>query len=262
MITILSGPDSYRRKKHSQSIVTEFTAAYPQAPLLRLDGIEPDAGERFMEFVRSTSLFEPRKLVVLEPLFTDGTKALGEALKRTAEDKLCSVLISIDTAPASPFTFLKKEGKGIATEQFPKLSGEKLSAWLAGEAKVHGITLSPAAAQLLQDAYGTDTWSIATELQKLASRSERKVSEDDLAVLGVETAPDFISGIRGLTAPSAGERLVALERLLASGEPAQKIFSMLAYWWPARLGMLAAYDRGVKSGKLDYEEALTDIAVR
>ena len=262
MITVLSGPDSYRRRKRAQFIVNEFKAAHPQAPVMRLDGNEPEAGERFIEFIRSTSLFEPRKLLVLEPLFADGTRLLGEALKRTAEDKLCSVLISTDTAPISPFAFLKKESKGTITEQFPKLTGEKLAAWLADEAKAHGITLSSGAAQLLQDAYGADTWSLATELQKLASRTERSVSEEDLTALGVETAPDFIGGIRGLTAPSVTERLASLARVLASGEPAQKIFSMLPYWWPARLEMLANYDRGVKSGKLDYEEALTDVLIR
>src|SRR3989344_4936516 len=160
MITVLSGPDSYRRRQRAQRIVGEFKTAYPQAAVLRLDGSEHEAGERFTEFVRSASLFEPRKLLVLEPLFADGTKALGEALKRTAEDKLCSVLISTDTAPASPFTFLKKEGKGIATGQFPKLTGEKLAAWLVEEARAQGITLSPGATRLLQDAYGADTWSL------------------------------------------------------------------------------------------------------
>ncbi|MEY4731473.1 MAG: hypothetical protein RL681_419 [Candidatus Parcubacteria bacterium] len=116
--------------------------------------------------------------------------------------------------------------------------------------------------RLLEEAYGADTWSMATELQKISSWSKRTISERDLAAFGVETAPDFIQGIRGLTAASVAERLASLAQLLASGEPALKVFSMLPYWWPARLEMLAAYDRGVKSGKLDYEEALTDILIR
>lgn len=201
-------------------------------------------------------------MVIVEPLFTDAPKALADALKRTVEDPWCSVVVSTDTAPTSPFTFLKKEGKGMVVESFPRLTGEDLSAWLADEAHANGVTLTPEAARFLESAYGADTWSLATELRKLASRDGRKVTEDELAALGIEVAPDFIGGIRGLTAPSVAERLVALARLLASGEPAQKIFSMLPYWWPARLEMLANYDRGVKSGKLDYEEALTDILIR
>ncbi len=262
MITVLSGPDSYRRTRRSQELVAKFKAAHPQAAFVRIDGDEPEAGERFTEFVRAASLFEPRKMVIVEPLFASGTKTLAETLKRTADNALCLVLIHAALAPESPFTFLKKEGKGITTEAFPRLTGEKLHAWIANEAGVHGVALAPAALQFLADAYGADTWSIATELQKLASFSGRRVSEEDLAALGVETTPDFIQGIRGLTAPSVRERLTALERLLASGEPAQKVFSMLPYWWPARLDMLAAYDRGVKSGKLDYEEALTDVLIR
>ncbi len=262
MISVLLGPDSYRRGQRARRLVAEFAAAHPQAPILRIEGDAEDAGGRFTEFVRASSLFEPRKLVVVEPLFVDGTKALGETLKRVAEDALCTVIIHAETAPVSPFTFLKKDGRGITTEAFPRLTGEKLNAWVANEAKALGVTLTPGALRLLADAYASDTWSIATELQKLASYPGGRVGEEDLAALGVEIAPDFISGIRGLMAPAVGERLASLARLFASGEPAQKIFSMLPYWWSARLDMLAAYDRGVKSGKLDYEEALTDVLIR
>lgn len=262
MITVLLGPDGYRRAQRARQLIAEFASAHPHAPLLRIDGDAEDAGERFTEFVRSSSLFESRKLVVVEPLFASGTKALADTVKHIAEDASCVVLIHAGTAPESPFTFLKKEGKGIVVEQYLKLTGAKRDAWLANEAKAQGVTLAPAAMQLLTEAYGSDTWSIATELQKLASYPGGRVSEADLAALGIETAPDFIGGIRGLMAPEVGERLASLARLLASGEPAQKVFSMLPYWWPARLDMFAAYDRGVKSGKLDYEEALTDILIR
>jgi DNA polymerase III delta subunit len=262
MITVLQGPDSYRRIRRSQQLVAEFRALYPHASVLRVGGEDDGADERFTEFVRSASLFEPRKLLVLDPLFQDGTKALAELLRRTTEDEHCAVVVHAETAPQSPFAFLKKEGKGLVVELFPRLSGEELAAWMAAEARAQGVTLTPGAARLLSESYGSDTWSIATELQKLASYPGDRVSEEDLAALGIDAAPDFISGIRGMTAPAVGDRLAALARLLASGEPAQKLFSMLPYWWSARLDLFATYDRGVKSGKLDHEEALTDILIR
>ena len=56
-------------------------------------------------------------------------------------------------------------------------------------------------------------------------------------------------------------RLTALERMFAENEPPAKVFNIIAYQLPGRLEEMAAYDLAVKSGKMDYEEALLDLVL-
>ena len=56
-------------------------------------------------------------------------------------------------------------------------------------------------------------------------------------------------------------RLTALETLLAMNDPAAKLFNILASQWKEKIPQFAKYDLAIKSGKLEYEEALVDLVI-
>ena len=60
----------------------------------------------------------------------------------------------------------------------------------------------------------------------------------------------------GARSPDIRNRFLALETLLAIGDPPAKIFNILASQWREKTHEMAEYDFAVKSGKLEYDDAL------
>ncbi len=292
MIFFLCGPDEYRRARRVREVVGEFRTRHPQAPFARLDmaaaGPAPLTGQkggarvflRFQEFAHTMSMFEPLKMAVLDNVFEDGSKELAAELKQLAPHVELTIVISEKTMPAPPFGFLKSVSppsprlrrtsseqatgnreESIRIEEFPQLAGVELLSWIRTVAGERDVALTTGAVKFLAEVYSKDTWRLATELDKVSGLTKRTIDVPDLENLGLETTPDFWGVMNGLKAPVPAKRLATLEYLLSRKEPGQKIFHMIAYQWPDRLEHLAAYDRAVKSGKLDYEEALTDLAI-
>jgi hypothetical protein len=109
--------------------------------------------------------------------------------------------------------------------------------------------------------YEDDTWRLVTEIQKLSFLGKPVIEIKDLEDLGLEQIPDFWSLILGFKSRNLNQRLWALERIFGQNEPAGKIFNLLAYQLPEKINNFAEYDLMVKSGKLEYEEALVDLVV-
>jgi hypothetical protein len=49
--------------------------------------------------------------------------------------------------------------------------------------------------------------------------------------------------------------------MLAANDPPAKIFNILASQWQEKTPHMAEYDLAVKSGKVDYEDALVDLLI-
>jgi DNA polymerase III delta subunit len=266
MILVFYGPDDYRRLQKIRAILAEFKKKHPQGAYARFDCGTAEERERFKEFAHTRSMFEPAKLSLLHGVGESGAKELARELKELAEQRELTIVIVERKKPESPFAFLvpgvakTRTKQPIEAQKFDFLEGAAWDAFALQEARARGTTLSPGAVRLLAEVYARDTWRLVTELDKLAGLSGQMVTEHDLGALGLETTPEFWGVVNGLKNPAASRRLEALEKLFAQKEPAQKIFHMIAYQWPEKLEAFAAYDRGVKSGKLDYEEALTDLA--
>ncbi len=263
MIVVLYGPDEYRRRKKLREILAAFKNKYLQGSVLEFDLEDENSLERIREFADAQSMFEPMKLVIMYNLEA-GTKELAKLIERHAERRELTIVISDSHKPASPFAFLlknKKDSQSIQAQEFEFLKDASWRSFVDAEAKERDVKLSPEALGFLSDAYVRDSWGVATELEKLSGMPKKVIERKDLEELGLETSPDFWAVVTALKNPLPARRLAALQNLFKDRQPAAKIFHMIAYQWPEKLEMLAAYDRAIKSGKLDYEEALTDLAL-
>ena len=122
--------------------------------------------------------------------------------------------------------------------------------------------------QFLADVYQGNNWGVITELQKLASfaggtdgANAAPIDKKDLNVFDLEIAPNYWGLMNGLKSYDLKNRLYAFESMLALGDPAAKIFNILASQWQEKIPHMAEYDLAVKSGKVDYEEALVDLLI-
>ena len=132
--------------------------------------------------------------------------------------------------------------------------------------------MSDAATQFLGTVYQGNSWALVTELEKLralktaggvgaAAGAAAIVQKSDLDALDLEAAPNYWALLNGMKSYDARTRLFALEKLFATNDPPAKIFNILAAQAGEKIPRMAEYDLAVKSGKLDYDEVLVDLAL-
>ena len=265
MLIALSGPDSYRRIQKQRSIMEEFMKKHPEAMVARFDFRE-EPKETFVklkEFAASQTLFDTTKLGVVTGLFSD------VAIGKTAECKKMLQLI----ADKAHVTLLLCEEKVLKKEIEPLHIPEKLvqefdylddAVWmkfLHKEAKMRDMEIAAPAVPFLRERFQEDTWALMHELEKLSLLG---VAQVDLVVCnaaGMTEEMDFMRLLRGTMFGSLPLKLKSLEGLYARREDAAKIFNIAAYQNKDMLSHFAEYDVAVKSGKLEYEEALLDLVL-
>jgi len=272
MIIFLYGPDDYRREAKKREIVAEFQKKRSDLGLMAFDflneGELPDGGERFKEFLANQSLFQTAKMAVVSGLFetidssftkTPAGKDFINILKGVLENKNITVLISEKDKPVRALDFLLK--KPVVVQEFEVLRGKEWEGFMRTEIKKREINISPDGARFLAQVYEGDTWRLITELDKIQFLGGGEIQIKNLEDLGVAQAPNFWGLILGFKSRDVAARLWALEKVFGTNDPPAKIFNILAYQLPDKLQMLANYDLMVKSGKIEYEEALLDLVI-
>lgn len=260
MLLLLSGPDSYRRLREKTRLIQGSMQKYPGLGVEEFyfgNGDKP-FGEA-IDFLHGQSLFSPVRLAVLEnALVAEPTKDFLISLCAAASAKNANVLLIEEKKPV--VKIMTALGKDLKHTEFDSLSGAAWNKFVHTEAVARGVSLAPEALLFLASLHEGDSWWLITELNRLAGLPEKTISLSNLASLHSEVAPDFRSAMSALSGPTRSNRLVALEKLLVR-EPAGKIFNILSAWAKTKTPLFAAYDLQVKSGELDYEEALVDFAI-
>jgi len=260
MIIFLHGADDYRREEKKRAIVDEFKKRKSGLALASFD-FENETEEKFNQFnnfLANQSIFESAKMAVLGGIFEIPPKELQEILKIVEQNKSITVLISEKEKIKKDFSFLLE--KPILVQEFDYLSGAAWEKFLKIEMEKRSLKLESDIFKLIADVFVQNTWGLITELDKLALLSgSEKIRK---ATIGELQLPlDFWSLIMGLKSGSISSRMLALEKVFGKGEPAAKIFNLLAYQFPERKSEMANYDLMVKSGKMEYEEVLVDLAI-
>ncbi len=263
MIVFLYGHDDYRRTEKKRAVIAEFVKKRSAMGLEAFDFENKNMQTAAEEFLRTRSLFDVPKLVLVENAFELEAKQLAKFLKPFLETKESTILLSEKDKPVKALAFLLE--KPAISQKFDALTGAEWLAFIKAAAKERGANLAPAAAQLLANVFQGDTWGLVTELEKLAgfsaARGAKMIEKNDLIEFDLEVAPNYWALMNGLKSLDLRSRLYAFESMLALSDPPAKIFNILAAQWQEKTPHMAEYDLAVKSGKVDYEEALVDLLV-
>jgi DNA polymerase III delta subunit len=171
-------------------------------------------------------------------------------------------LLSERDKPVKALGFLIE--KPSLSQKFENLEGAELLAFTNEQAKKFDLKLGTTAAQFLATVYAGNSWALVTELEKLSAFASTKghaIEKNDLDAFDLEAAPNYWGLLNGMKSPDGRIRLATLEKLFSIGDPAPKIFNILAAQAGSKTPRMAAYDLAVKSGKMDYEEALVDMVL-
>lgn len=250
MLLYLYGPDSYRRGKALRDkIVGPYQKKYPDGVTEQFYCSQDGEVERLKEFVSTQGLFAKTKLGVIYEA-NDAEKGLSEILKNALDDKATTLVVIADKKLPKEFDFLLKDP--VSSYSFESLSGSQFTAFLKKEVGAQELKVSDAVIRTTGEQYEGDSWGAITELQKLAFGASAEARAN---------IPDFFPLIQTLKSGSTQSRLKALWHVLENNEPAV-VFNMLASLVGAAVKIkMANYDVAIKSGKLEYEEALFDFVL-
>lgn len=268
MIIHLHGLDSYRRGEKLRELVHAYRAKYADADILSVDLAEdPEAWRTVADFLAQPSMFVDSKVAVVRESGEVGEKGWIETLKAQTKSPKTFIIISDAAAPKKDFRFLAR--KPVQSQTFAVPEGAELSAFVKREAAKLDVRIDPAALALLaRAASGAGEgalWFASAELQKLALvGAGREIGAADLRAELRENAREQVFALARamLSARGTGARLVALERTLAQNDAPAYLFNSLGFQsHGAAAAALADYDVAVKSGALEYEEALLGFAL-
>jgi len=253
MIIFLYGPDDYRRSQKKRELIAEFSKKRSEQGVDFFDLAEDGALEKLEEFLENQQLFVNAKFAVISGAFEADPAILAKMIRPHAESKTTTVLISEKGKPAKGLAFLMKAP--VILQEFKNLTGALFERFAMDEAKKNGVAFDVAGVRHLTAVFAGDPWGLATEIEKLAA-FKPKITKRDLDELDLLVAPDYWPMLMGVRSPDVRNRFAALEALLASGDPPPKIFNILASQWREKTHEMAEYDFAVKSGKLEYDDAL------
>jgi DNA polymerase III delta subunit len=267
MIVFLYGEDSFRRRKKFSEITSEFIKKNGNIGFSEFDG--PEEVGKFAEVVKSRSMFSPIMLIALKNmefkgLSTEDKKSILSALHLALSDSGTVALISSgDKSSTKDFEFL--DTSPAVSQKFDFLSGEKLIFYVLKEASEKGVKLSESDAKNIIYSLDGDLWAISSELDKLAAAQITVIPERDHSF-----STNYFELLNSLkSGNSIGKRIISLEIILNKlKEDPARVFNGLAYSAPRGtlpsewFGIMADYDVAIKSGKIDYEEALLDLVIR
>jgi len=253
MIIFLYGPDDYRRTQKKQELTREFLKKRSEQGIRIFDLAEDEAFENFGEFLGNQQLFESAKFAILENAFEIEPARLAKTILPFTESKTATVLLSEREKPAKALAFLLK--KPVLFQEFKDLAAESLERFAVLEAKKNDVSLDATAARYLAAVFAGDSWGLVTEIQKLAPLAP-KITKRDLDAFDFEIAPAYWPMLMGVRSFDMKNRLRSLETLFAGGDPPPKIFNILSSQWREKTHEMAEYDFAIKSGKLEYDDAL------
>lgn len=254
MIIFLYGKDDFRRSRKRVSIIEQFLSKNSPWALTLFDpeeGASPVAA-----FLGQETLFGGKKLGVLGNLET-WSEDLGPILKKAREGQTTFILEASEK-PKKALSFLLEDP--VLREEFPYLSARTWSAFIEEEARARGIFLTPDALAFFAEAFEGNTWGAITELEKLRSFKSH-IARGDLAQFDLEANPETWGLLQRVKSPGFRERLSALHRLYGYNEAPAKIFNILSALWAEKNPQFADFDVKLKSGRLEYEEALLDLVL-
>ena len=264
MIIFLYGEDSFRRKRKYVEIISSFIVKNGS---LGLSEFSADQSEIFLETLKNRSIFSPRTLVSIKDIDFNSLpenilEAFIKSLLEIIDSQEIIVLIS-STQTSLPDNMPFLNNPPSKTQEFVFLSKEKLVFFVAKEALAKGVKLSEDDVRMLIASFSGDLWAIESELQKLSSAQSLDINSLSLTPSYFELLNIIKSG------KTREKKLIALEIALYSlREDPARVFNGLAYSAPRGIapeiwfGIMADYDVAVKSGQMDYEEALLDFVIR
>ncbi len=264
MLILLYGEDSYRSRQKLKEIIGQYQTKHRTGlNLVRFREEDLDFSQ-VKEKVESVSMFDEKKLIILENIF-ENKSFLGEFSEYVKKNKL--------KQNQDIILVIHQEGKLAITpfkswltmfEEFKPLSGAYLVNWLKKEAARQKIAISLDALKKLVSYSDNDLWQINNQLNKLASyRAGQPINEEDIDLLvGPKIEVNIFKTLDALAQRDKKTALKLLHEHLNQGENEIYLLTMFIYQLRGLLKLKDLISRGTPYHTLAKKSGLHPYAVK
>lgn len=244
MLVYVFGPDSYRRNRYIRTQLLEpYQKKYPDGSIGFFDLESDGTLDRLKDFSGGAGLFAKVSLAVVSHP-EEGEKDFVKFLKEIADSTATTLIIVADKKLTKEFAFL---GAG---KEFEPLEGIEFLKFIKAEAKSRELKVTDAQLTEIGQMYDGDTWAAMTEIERVSAGGAVEQHGVEIDAFGLIKT---LAGSRVL-----GQQLKAATLLIDYDEPAKAFNLLTAFVFGSTKIKMADYDVAVKSGKLEYPEALFD----
>lgn len=269
MLFCLYGSDSYRRREKLNHLVGPYRKKYKNTDILDVDIKESeDDWKKVRDFLIQPSMFVDSKVVIIKHATLVEEPEWINTLRSQLKTEKIFTFISEEEEPTKSFHFLLSEG--VQKMEFPELEGKQLDTFVKKKSEELHISFTEEALRLfisfIISCEHNRSWRAIHELEKLSLLElptpiqKNKLSE----YMKVHTHEELFSLARGIVyEKNISTRLSSLEKAFLQNEAAAHLFNLVSALVKGQETLLFAnYDVLVKSGKMGYEEALLEFAIK
>jgi len=232
MIIFLYGPDTYRSRQKLNEIIERYKKTSKSGLNLKYFDFKKDSYQDFKDEFQTISMFQEKKLVVLENTFPNGefkSKFL-ENSKKFIDSK--DIILFYEENEFSKddalFNFLKENAK---FQEFELLAGQRLKNWVKKEFEKYQCQVSDRALGKLIEFIGNDLWQISNEIKKLVDyKNKQEIREKDVELLvrpKIET--DIFKTIDAISSGNKKQALFLIHKHLEKGDSPLYLLSMINF---------------------------------
>lgn len=176
MIYLLYGADSFRSRAKLRQITEEYRKKHEGAlDLFRFDA-KIDNPEMLEEAGKAQSLFQKKKLIVVEGAAKAGAKFephLKRFLREWKEDKDVVAFFWDEGSAKDLSSYIKKvEPHAAKAQEFKEMAPAEAARWLGEFVKEKNLKLDASQVRELLNRFSASTWQLATEAEKAALGGE------------------------------------------------------------------------------------------
>lgn len=236
MIIFLYGEDAFRSRQKLKEIKNKFLEEDKSGMgLFCFEGKVLDLDE-LKKSIGMVSLFDKKKLIILEDLLSKGKKEAQDLLGAMIKEKKIGEEIILLVLERNKFD--KRRGlfkllqKVDIVEEYNFLNNYELSQWVGNEIKERGGLIDKMALQKLVNFVGSDLWRMDKEIDKLIAFTmvgeggRKQISNEDVKLLVVARIDDNIFNFTD--ALGRGDKKNALKLLHEQLELGQSVYYLLS----------------------------------
>ncbi|OGD38544.1 DNA polymerase III subunit delta [Candidatus Azambacteria bacterium RIFCSPLOWO2_01_FULL_37_9] len=221
----------------------------------------------FKQALETVSMFEEKKLIVLKNFFLEDADSAGKILelakKADAEESKDIVIVFFEAgAPVKNKEFDKLLKKPNLFQEFKKLEGARLNAWIQKEFEKLEAKIESRAISILTQSVGSDLYRLKNEIDKLAAY-KKLITEKDVVEM---VTPDFHSDIFAvIDAIAKKDKKLALKILnehIENGESEIYLLTMIIYQFRNLLRVKSLIEGGVSPDNIAKKIGLHPFVVK
>ena len=264
MLILLYGEDNYRLRQKLKEIKESYQAKHKSGLSLAFFREGESDLDKIREKVEAVSMFDEKKLIVLEDLFQNKDfqeNFFDYAKERKLKDDEDVVIV---VCHEDKLAVSRIKNKFSMIEEFSLLRGPALTSWAKKEFKKNEAEINSEAFKKLIAYVGNDLWRLSGEINKLVNyRGGEEIKEEDIDLLvKANLDANIFKTLDALAQRDKKTALWLIHEHLERGDNEMYLLSMLAYQLRNLIRLKDLIERGEPYYSLSQKSGLHPYVVK